>query len=58
MNDLMKEPDLVTSVANILEENSIYIQHLMTCVEIGKALTSTFNMEQILIILVLQQDTW
>ena len=51
MNDLMKEPDLVTSVANILEENSIYIQHLMTCVEIGKALTSTFNMDQILIII-------
>ncbi|MBW2625740.1 MAG: GAF domain-containing protein, partial [Deltaproteobacteria bacterium] len=47
----MKEPDLVTSVANILEENSIYIQHLMTCVEIGKALTSTFNMDQILIII-------
>ena len=51
MDDLMKEPDLVTSVANILEENSIYIQHLMTCVEIGKALTSTFNMDQILIII-------
>ena len=51
MDDLIKEPDLVTSVANILEENSIYIQHLMTCVEIGKALTSTFNMDQILIII-------
>ena len=51
MDNLMKEPDLVTSVANILEENSIYIQHLMTCVEIGKALTSTFNMDQILIII-------
>ena len=51
MDDLINEPDLVTSVANILEENSIYIQHLMTCVEIGKALTSTFNMDQILIII-------
>lgn len=51
MDDLMKEPDLVSSVANILEENSIYIQHLMTCVEIGKSLTSTFNMDQILIII-------
>lgn len=51
MDDLINEPDLVTSVANILEENSIYIQQLMTCVEIGKALTSTFNMDQILIII-------
>ena len=51
MDDLINEPDLVTSVANILEENSIYIQTLMTCAEIGKALTSTFNMDQILIII-------
>jgi diguanylate cyclase (GGDEF)-like protein len=29
---------------------SIYVQQLMTCLRIGKALTSTFNMEQILVI--------
>lgn len=37
--------------ANLPEAFSPYIQQLMTCVEIGKALTSTFNMEQILIII-------
>ncbi len=29
-------------------ENSLHLRQLMTCVEIGKALTSTFNMEEIL----------
>ncbi|UCG11148.1 MAG: sensor domain-containing diguanylate cyclase [Deltaproteobacteria bacterium] len=32
-------------------EHSIYIDKLITCVEIGKALTSTFNMDKILIII-------
>lgn len=31
-----------------IQENSLYVRQLMTCVEIGKALTSTFNMEEIL----------
>ncbi len=51
MDDLFKEPNLVTSSTTLPEENSIYIQQLMTCVEIGKSLTSTFNMDQILIII-------
>jgi diguanylate cyclase (GGDEF)-like protein len=51
MDDLFKESDLGTTAATFPEENSIYIQQLMTCVEIGKALTSTFNMDQILIII-------
>jgi diguanylate cyclase (GGDEF)-like protein len=51
MDKLFKEVDLLPANSNSPEESSIYIQQLMTCVEIGKALTSTFNMDQILIII-------
>lgn len=51
MDDLFKEVDLLSTAASSPDESSIYIQQLMTCVEIGKALTSTFNMDQILIII-------
>jgi len=51
MDELFKEADLLPNHTNSPEESSIYIQQLMTCVEIGKALTSTFNMDQILIII-------
>ena len=51
MPDQLRKHDLTTSSLTISADQSIYIQQLMTCVEIGKALTSTFNMEQILIII-------
>ncbi len=51
MDSLFKDLELKTPEAIFSEENSIYIQQLMTSVEIGKALTSTFNMDQILIII-------
>jgi diguanylate cyclase (GGDEF)-like protein len=51
MNDLFKDSGIVTSDGSFPAENYIYIQQLMTSVEIGKALTSTFNMDQILIII-------
>jgi diguanylate cyclase (GGDEF)-like protein len=51
MDKLFKEVNLLSTTAAAPEDNSIYIQQLMTCVEIGKALTSTFNMDQILIII-------
>ncbi len=39
------------ATAHSLSTNpSFYVQQLMTCVEIGKSLTSTFNMEEILVI--------
>jgi diguanylate cyclase (GGDEF)-like protein len=51
MADLFKNFDIKTSPTALNEDNSVYIQQLMTSVEIGKALTSTFNMDQILIII-------
>ena len=51
MDDLFKDIDVATSQPTLSENSSIYIQQLMTSVEIGKALTSTFNMDQILIII-------
>ena len=51
MDNLFKDLKLRTPDTIFSEENSIYIQQLMTSVEIGKALTSTFNMDQILIII-------
>lgn len=51
MDDLFKDIDIGSSHTTVPENSSIYIQQLMTSVEIGKALTSTFNMDQILIII-------
>ncbi len=51
MDDLFKDLDVAASHPAFSAENSIYIQQLITSVEIGKALTSTFNMDQILIII-------
>lgn len=51
MSRTAKETNSVTSSANNSKERFTYIQQLITCGEIGKALTSTFNMDQILIII-------
>lgn len=51
MDNIFKDLDTQNSLASLSEEHSIYIQQLLTCVEIGKALTSTFNMDQILVII-------
>ncbi len=51
MDDLFKGSLNQTFDPSFPAEHSIYIQQLMTSVEIGKALTSTFNMDQILIII-------
>jgi len=42
--------DPVTSSLTPSRDAFVYTQQLMTCLRIGKALTSTFNMEQILVI--------
>jgi diguanylate cyclase (GGDEF)-like protein len=51
MNKTYVKASSVISPSPPSRNSSPYIQQLMTCVEIGKALTSTFNMEQILIII-------
>jgi diguanylate cyclase (GGDEF)-like protein len=51
MDDIFKDMEVAHSDSTLHEESSIYIQQLMTSVEIGKALTSTFNMEKILVII-------
>ncbi len=47
-NNTGEEPGL--SVVSLMDATTC-VQQLMTCLEIGKALTSTFNMERILVIL-------
>lgn len=44
------QADLATSSVTPSTDTFVYTQQLMTCLRIGKALTSTFNMEQILVI--------
>ncbi len=51
MSKKPKETNTPTSPAAPRLEGSIFIRQLMTCVELGKALTSTLNMEQILVII-------
>jgi diguanylate cyclase (GGDEF)-like protein len=46
-----KESEVVTPLANTSGKDSPYIQELMACVEIGKVITLTFNMDQILVII-------
>lgn len=41
-------PGFNAETDDTVRDNSLYLRQLMTCVEIGKALTSTFNMEEIL----------
>jgi diguanylate cyclase (GGDEF)-like protein len=50
MRNLSEDPGFVPPPAACAQDYTAYIRQFMTCVEIGKALTSTFNMEQILII--------
>ncbi len=47
----MKETNMLASAEAPCLGNCIFVQQLMTCVEIGKALTSTLNMNQILFII-------
>ena len=47
---LKQNNTLASAEASCLGDCTL-IQQLMTCVEIGKALTSTLNMEQILVII-------
>jgi hypothetical protein len=42
--------DAAPAVVSLMDDTTC-VQQLMTCLEIGKALTSTFNMERILVIL-------
>jgi len=51
MHGRLKQSEQNTVPSASLQNDSIYVKQLMTCVEIGKALTSTFNMEQILVIM-------
>jgi diguanylate cyclase (GGDEF)-like protein len=51
MSKPLKETNMLASAEAPCLENCIFVQQLMTCVEIGKALTSTLNMDQILLII-------
>ena len=52
MSKAPKDPTPSNSTANPYGENSPGNQQLMPCLEIGKALTSTLNMDQILVIII------
>jgi diguanylate cyclase (GGDEF)-like protein len=47
----LKQTNILASTEASCLGDCTFIQQLMTCVEIGKALTSTLNMEQILVII-------
>jgi diguanylate cyclase (GGDEF)-like protein len=51
MSKQLKETNIFASAEAPCLGSCIFVQQLMTCVEIGKALTSTLNMEQILVII-------
>jgi len=51
MSKPLKKTNMLASAEAPCLGNCIFVQQLMTCVEIGKALTSTLNMDQILLII-------
>jgi len=51
MSKQLKKSNILASAEAPCLRDCIVIQQLMTCVEIGKALASTLNMEQILVII-------
>lgn len=51
MSRQLKQANILASTEVPCLGDCTFIQQLMTCVEIGKALTSTLNMEQILVII-------
>jgi len=51
MRGRLEQSEQQTVPSASLQNDSIHVKQLMTCVEIGKALTSTFNMERILVIM-------
>jgi diguanylate cyclase (GGDEF)-like protein len=51
MSSQANKPDAPGPSSDVVEERSLYPEKMLTCVEIGKALTSTFSMDQILLII-------
>lgn len=51
MGKALKETNILASAEAPCVGNCIFVQQLMTCVEIGKALTSTLNIDRILVII-------